>query len=167
MQYKARPRPLTAKARLLRVGQAPGVLGLGPAPSSSVPHGEEALALGLMLSCEDAGRQRGIACGPPTRRTELAPGSVGPLQHRLALASHPSLRVSLAALPPSPAEPKDKCCLNNDLRRKPGQTGLGWPVRSRVWKGASLINTRNSPGSGPAGTSMPGHGIALRLSFYE
>ena len=69
--------------------------------------------------------------------------------------------------PPSPAEPKDKCCLNNDPRRKPGQTGLGWPVRSRVWKGASLISTRNSPGSGPVGTSRPGHGIALRFSFSE
>ena len=69
--------------------------------------------------------------------------------------------------PPSPAEPKDKRYLNSDQQRKPGQTGLGWPAWSRVWKGAGIINTRNSPGSGPVSATRPGHGIALRLSFSE
>ena len=73
---QARPTSLTAKARLLRVGRAPGVLGLGPAPSSSVPHGEEALALALMLSREDVGRQRGRGWGARPPPAPKGPGSM-------------------------------------------------------------------------------------------
>lgn len=76
LALRARPRPLIAKARLLRVGRAPEVLRLGPAPSSSVPHGEEALVLGLMLSCEDAGRQRERGGGAGSPPAPKGPGSV-------------------------------------------------------------------------------------------
>ena len=60
------------------------MLGLGPAPSSSVPHGEEALALALMLSREDAlmlsredvGRQRGRGWGARPPPAPKGPGSM-------------------------------------------------------------------------------------------
>ena len=118
-------------------------------PSSPADEGALWCAVPTRGRCERAEGDRVWSSRQEDRAGPRLRGST-PAQTGTGLSPIPS---GVLGGPPSRAEPKDKRYLNSDQQRKPGQTGL--------------INTRNSPDSGPAGAARPGHRIALRLSFSE